>query len=95
MKKAREADERSAQKLIQTRLVQNASLRSMLFFSDIFQTGDSIPNFNCRDEIEEVSIDLQDHEPKGAIRLLKFHLTNLSGIPCGLSFFYLAHLFLD
>ncbi|KAM7498719.1 hypothetical protein LguiA_023133 [Lonicera macranthoides] len=52
MKKAREADERSAQKLIQT-----------------------------RDEIEEVSIDLQDHEPRGAIRLLKSHLTSLSGIP--------------
>lgn len=90
MNKAREADERSAQKLIQTRLVQNDSLLPLLFLSDIFQTGYSVPNFNCRDEVEEVSIDLQDHEPKGAIRLLKSHLTNLSGIPCGLSFFYLA-----
>ncbi|CAK9138223.1 unnamed protein product [Ilex paraguariensis] len=52
MNRAREANEKSAQKLLET-----------------------------RDEEEEVSLDLHDHTPKEALRLLKLHLISLSGIP--------------
>lgn len=52
MNKAREAEEKSASKLVET-----------------------------RDDAEEMSIDLCEYEPKEAIRLLKFHLTSLCGIP--------------
>jgi hypothetical protein len=50
--KARIADEKSAQILIQN-----------------------------RDEVEEMCIDLQDHDPKDAIRNVKIQLPNLCGIP--------------
>ncbi|XP_019442461.1 PREDICTED: putative nuclear RNA export factor SDE5 [Lupinus angustifolius] len=52
-KKAREADEKSAQKVLQTNETND---------------DDSMP------------LDLVEHEPKDALRLLKFHLTSLSGI---------------
>ncbi|KAA8523881.1 hypothetical protein F0562_010304 [Nyssa sinensis] len=51
-KKAQDADEKSAQKILET-----------------------------RDDEEEVSLDLHEHEPKEAIRLLRVHLISLSGIP--------------
>ncbi|TKY49089.1 Silencing defective 5 isoform 1 [Spatholobus suberectus] len=51
-RKAREADEKSAQKL--------------------FRTNES--------NDDEIPLDLHEHEPKQALRLLKFHLTTLSGI---------------
>ncbi|XP_057981266.1 putative nuclear RNA export factor SDE5 [Malania oleifera] len=53
-KKAREADEKSAQKLIETN--------------------------QCKKN-EEVSLYLDEQEPKEAISLLRFHLKSLSGIP--------------
>ncbi|CAL0310147.1 unnamed protein product [Lupinus luteus] len=52
-KKAREADEKSAQMVLQT---------------------------NETDDSDGITLDLVDHEPKDALRLLKVHLTSLSGI---------------
>ncbi|KAF1881363.1 hypothetical protein Lal_00023399 [Lupinus albus] len=52
-KKAREADEKSAQMVLQT---------------------------NETDDSDGIALDLVDHEPRDALRLLKVHLTSLSGI---------------
>ncbi|XP_059662626.1 putative nuclear RNA export factor SDE5 isoform X2 [Cornus florida] len=50
--KAREANENSTQKLLET-----------------------------KDNAEDIPLDLHDHEPREAIRLLRLHLTSLCGIP--------------
>ncbi|KAK3017566.1 hypothetical protein RJ639_006633 [Escallonia herrerae] len=52
MNKAREADEKSAQKLLE-----------------------------ARNDEDVMSLDLLDHGPREALRLVKFHLTSLCGIP--------------
>ncbi|KAK3037940.1 hypothetical protein RJ639_031831 [Escallonia herrerae] len=52
MNKAREADEKSAQKLLER-----------------------------RNDEDVMSLDLLDHKPREALRLVKFHLTSLCGIP--------------
>lgn len=38
------------------------------------------------EETQEMVLDLRDHEPKVAIRLLKTHLSSLSGISCKLGY---------
>lgn len=43
---------------------------------------------------DTVTLDLHENGAKEAIRLLKFHLSSLSGIPCKQLFSQVLHLFI-